>query len=91
MKFELYREAKPRLPEPGCIPDPEPGDWRWRLRANNGKIVAEGGEGYEHAHDMVRTVNKYVATSLRAQIALRNACAAAGLTPTGRVPKKARP
>lgn len=23
------------------------GDWRWRLRARNGKIQAEGGEGYK--------------------------------------------
>lgn len=87
MKFELYRETTvaERL---GPTPDPEAtGDWRWRLRAPNGRIVAEGGEGYEHAHDLVRTVGKYVATGVRAQVALRTACLKAGLTPTGRVPK----
>jgi uncharacterized protein YegP (UPF0339 family) len=31
-KLEVYRDAK-------C-------EWRWRLRASNGRIVADGGEGY---------------------------------------------
>ncbi len=30
--FEIYKDAK--------------GDWRWRLRARNGRIVADSAEGY---------------------------------------------
>ncbi|WP_375462795.1 YegP family protein [uncultured Methylobacterium sp.] len=37
MRFELYRDA--------------PGHWRWRLRAQNGAIVAESGEGYHRRED----------------------------------------
>lgn len=81
MKFELYRES-PAGHMVAHLGKP-PGDWRWRLRARNGKIVAEGGEGYERAHDMVRTVRKYVANTLPAQHALAKACTKAGLTTTG--------
>ena len=31
-KLEIYRDAKRQ--------------WRWRLRASNGRIVADSGEGY---------------------------------------------
>lgn len=31
-KFELYADAK--------------GEYRWRLKASNGQIIATGGEGY---------------------------------------------
>lgn len=30
------------------------------MKSSNGKIVAEGGEGYTHATDMVRSIRKYV-------------------------------
>ncbi|MFB6093532.1 MAG: HVO_2922 family protein [Halanaeroarchaeum sp.] len=30
--FELYRD--------------EADEWRWRLRASNGNVIADGGEGY---------------------------------------------
>lgn len=32
MKFHIYQDAK--------------GEWRWRLKARNGRIVADSGEGY---------------------------------------------
>jgi uncharacterized protein YegP (UPF0339 family) len=32
-KFEVKQDAK--------------GEWRWHLRANNGRIVADSGEGYK--------------------------------------------
>lgn len=32
MKFHIYRDAR--------------GEWRWRLKARNGRIVADSGEGY---------------------------------------------
>lgn len=31
-KFELYADAK--------------GDYRWRLKASNGQVIATGGQGY---------------------------------------------
>ncbi len=44
MKFEFYRTNQ----VPG-------GDWRWRLKSN-GRIVAEGGEGYRRIGDMLNTL-----------------------------------
>jgi uncharacterized protein len=32
MKFHIYKDST--------------GEWRWRLKAANGKIVADSGEGY---------------------------------------------
>lgn len=46
MTFHLFRDAK--------------GEWRWHLRARNGKIIADSGEGYkrkrsaEHAIGLIR-------------------------------------
>lgn len=37
MRFELFRDAA--------------GEWRWRLRVQNGKVVAESGEGYVRRED----------------------------------------
>jgi uncharacterized protein len=45
-KFYIYKDAK--------------GEYRWRLRANNGRIVADSGEGYtkkdkcEHGIELVK-------------------------------------
>ncbi|MDP8078372.1 YegP family protein [Phocoenobacter skyensis] len=39
-------------------------EWRWRLRANNGKIIADSGEGYKeyrdclHGIDLVKSANR---------------------------------
>lgn len=37
MKFELYRD--------------DAGEWRWRFRAANGRILATGAEGYKNKGD----------------------------------------
>ncbi len=37
MRFELYRDAA--------------GEWRWRLRAANGGVVADSAEGYARRED----------------------------------------
>lgn len=42
MRFELYRQAD--------------GDWRWRLRATNGNVVADSAEGYRRREDCERGV-----------------------------------
>jgi uncharacterized protein YegP (UPF0339 family) len=39
-KFEVYRDAA--------------GEWRWRLKAANGRIVADSGEGYASDHNARR-------------------------------------
>lgn len=27
------------------------GEWRWKLRASNGRVIADSGEGYTHETD----------------------------------------
>lgn len=41
------------------------GQWYWRLRAGNGRIVADG-EGYTRRHDAVRACNRFKALVDRA-------------------------
>ena len=47
MRFELYRDAA--------------GAWRWRLRVQNGNVIADSAEGYvrredcEHGIELVRS------------------------------------
>ena len=41
-KLEIYRDAKR--------------EWRWRLRASNGRIVADSGEGYRRKSSMLRGI-----------------------------------
>lgn len=47
MRFELYRDSG--------------GEWRWRLRVQNGNVIADSAEGYarredcEHGIALVRT------------------------------------
>lgn len=49
MKFELYKDKAE--------------EWRWRLKADNGRIIADSGEGYknkadcEHGIDLVKGLN----------------------------------
>jgi len=46
MKYEMYRDTR--------------GEWRWRLKAANGQIIATSGEGYssktscEHGINLVK-------------------------------------
>jgi len=34
------------------------GGWRWRLVAANGKIVADGAEGYTRRRDCIRAIER---------------------------------
>lgn len=43
MYFELYKDRA--------------GEWRWRLKASNGKIVADSGEGYHNKSDAEHGIN----------------------------------
>ena len=42
MRFEIYREAG--------------GDWRWRLRTQNGNVIADSAEGYRQRADCERGI-----------------------------------
>lgn len=37
------------------------GLWRWRLTARNGRIVADGGEGYRRRADLDRALKRVIA------------------------------
>ena len=43
-RIELYRDVSH--------------DWRWRLWARNGKLVASCGEGYRNRQDCLRMIHK---------------------------------
>jgi len=47
--------------------------WRWRLVATNGKIVAIGGESFNNLSDMVSTLRNIFCTSLKRSIELEKA------------------
>ncbi|MCA1815676.1 MAG: DUF1508 domain-containing protein [Acidobacteria bacterium] len=32
------------------------GEWRWRLDATNGRVVADSGEGYAHKQDCLHAI-----------------------------------
>lgn len=46
MKIEMYKDA--------------PGEWRWRLRAPNGRIVADSAEGYGSRQGARRSIANFV-------------------------------
>ena len=43
-KFDLYKDGAE--------------EWRWRLLAPNGKVVADGGEGYTERNDCVEGISR---------------------------------
>lgn len=43
--------------------------WRWRLRAGNGKIIAHGGEGYANEADCMHAVTLVMETTLDTPVA----------------------
>lgn len=49
------------------------GQWRWRLVARNGKIIADSGEGYTRERDAMRAAQR-VATMIQTEaVAIENA------------------
>lgn len=42
MKFHIYRDRK--------------GEYRWRLKAKNGRVIATSGEGYRRKRDCERRI-----------------------------------
>ena len=43
-KLEIYRDGR--------------GEWRWRLRASNGRIVADSGEGYRRRASVYQAIGR---------------------------------
>lgn len=54
MKFHIYRDRK--------------GEYRWRLRARNGRIIATSGEGYKRKRDCMRMVECLGPAAIMAEI-----------------------
>jgi len=42
-QFEVYQDKK--------------GEWRWRLKASNSKIIADSGEGYKEKSDCLHGID----------------------------------
>jgi len=49
MKFVIYTDTA--------------GEWRWRLLARNGRLIAEGGEGYKRKAALLKTLRHIFAGS----------------------------
>ncbi|MCB9096048.1 MAG: DUF1508 domain-containing protein [Arcobacter sp.] len=43
MKFHVYKDIR--------------AEWRWRLKATNGKIIATSGEGYNNKQDCLHAID----------------------------------
>ena len=53
MKFEIFREKN----SGNSLLALGAGDWRWRLLAANGKIIATSGEGYINKADCLHGIS----------------------------------
>lgn len=53
-RIEVYRSERRQWKRnvPG-VTESVP-EWRWRLRASNGRIISQSSEGYRRARDLVR-------------------------------------
>jgi uncharacterized protein YegP (UPF0339 family) len=56
MTYVYYKDAK--------------GEWRWRLVASNGRIIADSGEGYSSEHECLADIDR-VKASKDADVAQR--------------------
>jgi uncharacterized protein YegP (UPF0339 family) len=48
------------------------GLWRWRLTARNGRIVADGGEGYKRRADLDRALERVIAGLINGLVVFYN-------------------
>lgn len=48
-RYEIYEDSR--------------GEWRWRLRAANGRVIADGGEGYSRRDSCRRAVSVMIRTA----------------------------
>lgn len=56
MKFELYKDSQEQ--------------WRWRLKANNHRVVAVSGEGYHNLRDCKRGIEITQEASLQTSVTI---------------------
>jgi uncharacterized protein YegP (UPF0339 family) len=54
MRFEVYKDKA--------------GEWRWRLRSDNRKIVAVSSESYKRKDDTLRGIDLVQRTTLRTEV-----------------------
>lgn len=57
MRFEIYRDRK--------------GEWRWRLKAGNGRKIANSGEGYKRRSAAVLAAKRLIADAAHAYLELQ--------------------
>lgn len=51
-QLEIYRDKKR--------------EWRWRIRARNGRILCDGGEGYQRRAGLLRGMSRVIEVLLAA-------------------------
>ncbi len=54
MTFNVYRDHKQ--------------EWRWFLQAENGKKIADSGEGYHHERDCIDAISLVMGTNLQTPV-----------------------
>lgn len=45
------------------------GKWRWRMRAANGQVIADGGEGYANQSNIKRALRRLAGLDMRKMVA----------------------
>ncbi|TQK07004.1 DUF1508 domain-containing protein [Herbaspirillum sp. SJZ107] len=74
MHFEIYEQKQNGL----LAAAGGSGDYRWRLRADNDRIIADSGEGYRNKSDCLHGINLVKGTTAATSVVdstLRNALA----------------
>ncbi len=63
-QFEIYPQMHPAVVDPEVPDNPLPptptGEFGWRFRAANGRIVAIAGEGFTRREDAVRSIHDFL-------------------------------
>lgn len=63
MQFEMYRDNVGQGLMAAAI-----GQWRWRLRASNGRIIANGGESFHNEADCKHSIALVQGTTVNTPI-----------------------
>lgn len=48
------------------------GEWRWRLKASNGKILADSGEGYKTKQECLKDIERVKASASAPVVEVKN-------------------
>lgn len=68
MQFEIYQEKSGTLLTQAAGGLLSGGQWRWRLRAPNSKIIANGGESFHKKQDCLDSIDLVRGTNLMTPI-----------------------